>query len=100
MRLAVPLGILVAVAVARVVVGPGHGLLPLLAMAPAAAGALGGPLYTLAVGAAAIGTEALLTDGLQAEAVSQQIRVAVIVIVGVCVGVWRPVPCAVAGSKS
>ena len=85
-RLAVPIGILVAVAVARLLAGPGHGLLPLLAVAPAAAGALGGPLYTLAVGVAAIGTEALLTDGLQTEAVSQQIRVAVIVIVGVCIG--------------
>lgn len=68
--------------------GPGHGLLPLLAVAPAAAAALGGPLYTMAVAAAAIGTEALLTDGLQAEvgASAQQIRVALIVIVGVSFG--------------
>jgi serine phosphatase RsbU (regulator of sigma subunit) len=86
-RPALPLVVLLAVAVVRLLAGPGHGLLPLLAVAPATAAALGGPLYTTAVGAAAIGTEALLTDGFRTEAVShQQIRIALVVIVGVSAG--------------
>jgi serine phosphatase RsbU (regulator of sigma subunit) len=86
-RLALPLVILLVVAVARTVVGPGHGLLPLLAVGPAVAGALNGPVYTIAVGVAAVGTEALLTDGLQAEAPTRElVRVALIAIVGVSAG--------------
>src|SRR5215467_15648181 len=86
-RLALPLLIVLAVGVARGLAGPGHGLLPLLAVAPAVAAALSGPLYTIAVGVAAIGTEALLTDGYQSEHPARDlIRVSLIVIVGVSVG--------------
>jgi len=86
-RLALPLVILVVVGVARALAGPGHGLLPLLAVGPAVAGALSGPLYTMAVGVAAVGVEALLTDGLQAEAPTRElIRVSLIAIAGVSAG--------------
>jgi len=86
-RLALPLLIVLGVGVGRALAGPGHGLLPLLAVAPAVAAALSGPLYTIAVAAAAIGTEALLTDGYQSEHPSRDlIRVSLIVIVGVSGG--------------
>jgi len=56
-------------------------------VAPAVAAALSGPLYTIAVGVAAIGTEALLTDGYQSEHPARDlIRVSLIVIVGVSTG--------------
>jgi serine phosphatase RsbU (regulator of sigma subunit) len=84
-RLALPLVVLLAVAFARLLAGAGHGLLPLLAVAPATAAALGGPLYTMAVGGAAVGIEALLTDGLREEAVPEQI-LGLIAIVGVSAG--------------
>src|SRR5215467_8858391 len=86
-RLALPLLIVLGVGVARALAGPGHGLLPLLAVAPAVAAALCGPLYTIAVAAASLGTEALLTDGYQSEHPSRDlIRVSLIAIVGVSVG--------------
>lgn len=87
MRPALPLVILIAVTITRVLEGPAHGVVALLAVAPAAAGALGGPLYTLAIGAAAVGAEAVVTKGLREEAPTRElVRVALFVIVGVCVG--------------
>jgi serine phosphatase RsbU (regulator of sigma subunit) len=44
----------------RTVFGPGYGLLPLLAIGPASAAAVGGTLYTLAVGVVAAGQGALM----------------------------------------
>src|SRR5258708_39618384 len=43
----------IAIGVFRMVIEPGWGLLPLLAVGPAVAAAVGGPLCTLASGAAA-----------------------------------------------
>jgi serine phosphatase RsbU (regulator of sigma subunit) len=57
----VPLVILAVVALLRLRLGPGYELLPLLAIGPAFAAVVGGPAYTLSVGAAAVGGEALLT---------------------------------------
>src|SRR5258708_8961336 len=51
---ALPFAIIAAVGVSRVVMGPGWGMLPLLAAGPAVAAAVDGPLYTLAPGAVAL----------------------------------------------
>src|SRR5260370_1032119 len=51
---ALPFAIIAANGVSRVVMGPGWGMLLLLAVGPAVAAAVGGPLYTLAAGAAAL----------------------------------------------
>ena len=52
--LALPFVILVAVGTARALIGPGWGLLPLLAVGPAVAATIGGQRYTLAAGAVAM----------------------------------------------
>src|SRR5258708_6280636 len=51
---ALPFAIIAANGVSRVVMGPGWGMLLVLAVGPAVAAAVGGPLYTLAAGAAAL----------------------------------------------
>ena len=84
--LAVPFGILLVVAIVRLVMGPGHALLPLLPVGPAAAAALGGVLYTLAAGAVALGEEWLFATVLEPESTAQQIRNASIVIIAVTIG--------------
>ncbi len=86
MLLAVPFGILFLVGIVRLVMGSGHGLSPLLAVGPAAAAALGGVLYTASVGAVALGEEALLAAGGQSAASVQQVRIALLAIVGVTMG--------------
>lgn len=80
---ALPFVLLVAVGIARVVEGPGHGLTPLLAVGPAAAAGLGGPVYTAAVGVLALAESMLLSLALEPTATSQQIRVTALVIGGV-----------------
>jgi serine phosphatase RsbU (regulator of sigma subunit) len=57
----VPFAILAVVELLRLGLGPGYGLLPLLAIGPAFAAVVGGPAYTLSVGGTALGGEALLT---------------------------------------
>jgi serine phosphatase RsbU (regulator of sigma subunit) len=52
--LAAPFALTVATFAARLIVGPGWGLVPLLAIGPAVAAAIGGAWYTLASGAFAI----------------------------------------------
>lgn len=83
---AVPFGILLVIAIVRLVVGPGHALLPLLAVGPAAAAALGGVLYTAAAGAVALSEEWLFAAELEPESTAQQIRNASIVIIAVTIG--------------
>jgi hypothetical protein len=51
---ALPFAIMAAVVIARLVVGPAWGLLPLLATGPALAAAVAGPASTLLAGAAAV----------------------------------------------
>jgi len=58
--LALPFALTVATAVARLLVGPGWGLVPLLAVGPAVAAAIGGAAYTLASGGLALLSCALL----------------------------------------
>ena len=48
--LALPFALTVAIALARAMVGPDWGLVPLLAVGPAVAAAIGGAAYTLAAG--------------------------------------------------
>ena len=51
---ALPFVIIASIGVSRLVIGPGWGLLPLLAVGPAVAAAVGGLLYTLVAGAVAL----------------------------------------------
>jgi len=55
----VPFVLLALVGLLRLWLGAGYGLLPLLALGPASAAAVGGPLYTLSVGGVAAGEAAL-----------------------------------------
>jgi serine phosphatase RsbU (regulator of sigma subunit) len=52
--LAMPFAVMAGVGAARLLIGPGWGLLPLLVMGPAIAAAVGGVYYTLAVGGVAM----------------------------------------------
>jgi serine phosphatase RsbU (regulator of sigma subunit) len=58
--LALPFALTLGTFVARTIVGPGWGLVPLLAVGPAVAAAIGGAAYTLASGALALVICALL----------------------------------------
>ncbi len=51
---ALPFAIIASIGVSRLVSGAGWGLLPLLAVGPAVAAAVGGLLYTLVAGAVAL----------------------------------------------
>jgi serine phosphatase RsbU (regulator of sigma subunit) len=82
---AVPFLIPLAVSIARLLVGPGHGLLPLLAVAPAAAAALDGVIYTLAAGVTALATEALLIIDLLPSGPARQAEAGLAAIVGVTI---------------
>lgn len=84
--LAVPLALLVLIALLRMTLGQGHTLLPLLALAPAAGAMLGGAVYTLAVGAAAIGEEEMLDAGLRMPLLAEPVVIAFIAIAGVTIG--------------
>jgi serine phosphatase RsbU (regulator of sigma subunit) len=68
--LTVPFAISVGAAAARLVVGPGWGLLPLLIVGPAIAAALGGAAYTLAAGAVALGAVMLFDVRIMHQSVS------------------------------
>lgn len=80
--LAVPLVLLAAVGVVRSIQGPGHGLAPLLAVGPAAAAGLGGPVYTAVIGIVALGEAMLLNLALE-PATAQGTRVTALVIAGI-----------------
>lgn len=62
---ALPFAIIAAIGVSRMVIGPGWGLLPLLAVGPAVAAAIGGLVYTLAAGAVALAVYGLFAVGVQ-----------------------------------
>jgi len=81
----VPFLILIAVGIVRLLLGPGHGLLPLLAVGPAAAAALGGVTYTLVAGIAALAMESLFLIGLLPTPAAQQAEVGFAAVVGVTV---------------
>src|SRR5215475_7806199 len=83
--LTVPFLIPIAVGIVRFVVGAGHGLLPLLAVGPAAAAALGGVLYTLAAGVVALAVETLLLIDLLPAGPARQAEAGFVAIVGVTI---------------
>ncbi|HEX9538446.1 MAG TPA: PP2C family protein-serine/threonine phosphatase [Streptosporangiaceae bacterium] len=80
---ALPFAIIAAIGVSRMVIGPGWGLLPLLAVAPAVAAAVGAPLYTLAAGAVALAACLLSAAGLQPGATYRMAEVAFLAVAGV-----------------
>jgi serine phosphatase RsbU (regulator of sigma subunit) len=82
--LSVPFAISVGAVLARLEIGPGFGLLPLLVVGPAIAAALGGARYTLAAGAAAAAACTLFDIRVMHEAVNhRQVVVAFSATVGV-----------------
>jgi serine phosphatase RsbU (regulator of sigma subunit) len=83
--LTVPFLIPIAVGSVRFAFGPGHGLLPLLAVGPAVAAALGGVLYTLAAGVMALAVETLLIIDLLPAGPARQAEAGFLAIVGVTI---------------
>lgn len=83
---AVPFILLLSVALLRLMLGPGYGLWPLLAIGPAAAAAVGGPVYTLSVGCVALGAELLLAYALGPAVTVKEHAVLFIAIIGVSIG--------------
>lgn len=69
----------------RVLVGQRDGILPLLAVVPAVAVALGGMEYTLAAGAMALVAETLFIAGLQPAGPAPQVEVGFVAIFGVTI---------------
>ena len=80
---ALPFAVIAAIGVSRVVIGPGWGLLPLLAVGPAVAAAVGGPLYTLAAGAAALAVCLPFAAGMEPCASHRMTGVTVLAVAGV-----------------
>jgi serine phosphatase RsbU (regulator of sigma subunit) len=80
---ALPFVIIVAIGVSRLVIGPGWGLLPLLAVGPAVAAAFCRPLDTLAAGAVALAVCLLFAANLQPGATHRAAGVAFLAVAGV-----------------
>jgi serine phosphatase RsbU (regulator of sigma subunit) len=82
---ALPFAIIAVIGVSRTVIGPGWGLLPLLAVGPAVAAAVGGALYTLAAGAVAMAMCPLSAAGMLPDASNRMTDVAFLAVAGVTV---------------
>jgi len=80
---ALPFAVIAAIGVSRMVVGPGWGLLPLLAVGPAVAAAAGGLLCTLAAGAVALGVCVPFAVGMRPAATHRMAEVAFLAVAGV-----------------
>jgi serine phosphatase RsbU (regulator of sigma subunit) len=80
---ALPFAIIAAIAVSRAVIGPGPGTLPLLAVSPAVAAAVGGPLYTLAAGTVALAARLPFAAGMHSAATHHLAGHAFLAVVGV-----------------
>ena len=78
-----PFAVIAAIAVSRMVVGPGSGMLLLLAAGPAVAAAAGGPLCTLAAGAAALAVGLPFAAGMRPAATHRMVEVAFLAVAGV-----------------
>src|SRR5215469_12628971 len=74
-----------ALLVVPFLVGPGHGLLPLLAVGPATAAALGGVMYTVAAGIVALAVETVLLIDLLPAGPTRQAEAGLAAIVGVTI---------------
>jgi serine phosphatase RsbU (regulator of sigma subunit) len=81
----VPFLIPIVVGGVRFDLPPGHGLLPLLAVGPAVAAALGGVIYTLAAGALALAVEMLLLIDLLPAGPARQAEAGFAAIIGVTI---------------
>ena len=81
--LALPFAVIAAIGVSRVVIGLGWGLLPLLAVGPAVAATVDGPLYTLAAGVAALAVCLLFAVGMHPGASHRMTGVTVLAVAGV-----------------
>lgn len=84
--LGMPFAILAVVGLLRLSLGPGYGLLPLLAIGPAAAAVVGSPAYTLSVGGAALASEVLLTYEQEPTVSVKEFVTLFLAIVGVTAG--------------
>ncbi len=80
---ALPFVIIASIGVSRLVIGPGWGLLPLLAVGPAVAAAAGGPLYALTAGAVALAVCLLFAAGTQPGGTHRAAGVAFLAVAGV-----------------
>src|SRR5260370_1697906 len=80
---ALPFAVIAAIGVSRVVMGPGWGMLPLLAAGPAVAAAVDGPLCTLAAGAAALAAGLPFAAGMQPAATHRVAEAAFLTVAGV-----------------
>jgi serine phosphatase RsbU (regulator of sigma subunit) len=80
---ALPFAIIAAIGVVRMLIGPGWGLLPLLAVGPAVAAAVGGLLYTLATGAMALAAGLLFAAAMPPGASHRMAEVAFLAVAGV-----------------
>jgi serine phosphatase RsbU (regulator of sigma subunit) len=72
-----------AIVVARLIVGPAWGLLPLLATGPAMAAAMSGLAYTLSAGTAALAGCLLFEVGSASGAAHRQAQIALVAVAGV-----------------
>jgi serine phosphatase RsbU (regulator of sigma subunit) len=83
--LVLPFAVIAAIAIGvfRMVIEPGWGLLPLLAVGPAVAAAVGGPLYTLASGTAALAVGLLFAGGMPPAATHRMAEVTFLAVAGV-----------------
>jgi serine phosphatase RsbU (regulator of sigma subunit) len=82
---ALPFAIIVLIGVSRTVIGPGWGLLQLLAVGPPVAAAIGGPLYTLAAGTVALATCLLCAADMLPGASPRMTEAAFLAVAGVTV---------------
>ncbi len=77
-RLGLPFGLIAVIAAGRLVAGAGWGLLPLLAVGPAGAAAIGGVRYTLAAGGWALVVSGLFVADMQPGSVGHRSAVVVV----------------------
>jgi serine phosphatase RsbU (regulator of sigma subunit) len=78
-----PFALTTAIGSARLIVGPGWGLIPLLALGPAVAATVGGAAYTLAAGAQALMICGLFLFGMQQPAARRAAVVGLVAVAGV-----------------
>jgi serine phosphatase RsbU (regulator of sigma subunit) len=84
-RFALPFILIFIVGLLRLISGPGYGLLPLLAVGPASAAAVGGPLFTLCVGGTAAVQSGLIAFDVDANTPVKAFVISFTAIAGVTV---------------
>jgi len=82
---AMPFALILIVGLLRLVTGPGYGVLPLLAVGPASAAAVGGRLFTLSVGGTAAAQNGLIAFEPGADTPAKALLVSFSAIAGVTV---------------